>query len=171
MASVACNPQNLQKRTRSALIARVNKAPSKSEMRRWTLYSQKIFYKAASDAKEAPPDITRQLGAWAPVAWDTPYSRMNEAQITKNRKRIVNSNDKFLEITWWYQDGANNHRSSTQKGPTQSDKAKNKSLVPIILEHGDQRTELNPKIIPLPFATSFTTIYPEISLAFELCHR
>ena len=36
---------------------------------------------------------------------------------------------------------------------------------------GDQRPELNPKIIPLPLATSFTTIYPEISLAFELCHR
>mgnify|MGYP001143198256 FL=1 len=87
-------------RNRSALIARVNKAPSKSEMRRWTLYSQKIFYKAASDAKEVPPEITRQLGAWAPVACDTPYSRMNEAQISKNRKRIVNSNDKFLEITW-----------------------------------------------------------------------
>ena len=104
-------------------------------------------------------------------ACETPYSRMNEAQINKNCKRIVYSNDKFLEITWWYQDGANNHRSSTQKGPTQSDKAKNKSLVPIILEHGDQRPELNPKIIPLSFATSFTTIYPEISLAFELCHR
>ena len=47
----------------------------------------------------------------------------------------------------------------------------NKSLVPITLEHGDQRPELNPKLIPLSFATSFTTMYPEISLAFELYHR
>ena len=69
-------------------------------MLRWTLYSQKIFYKAALDAKEVPPEITRQLGAWAPVAGDTPYSRMNETQINNARTRIVNSNDKFLEITW-----------------------------------------------------------------------
>ena len=87
-------------RTRSALTARDNKSPSTSEMLRWTLYSQKIFYKAALDAKEVPPEITRQLGAWAPVAGDTPYSRMNEAQINNARKRLVNSNEKFLEITW-----------------------------------------------------------------------
>ena len=87
-------------KTCSALTVRDNKAPSKTEMRRWTLYSQKIFYKAALDAQEIPPEITRQLGAWAPVAGDTPYSRINESQINKARKRIVNSKDKFIEITW-----------------------------------------------------------------------
>ena len=62
--------------------------------------AEKVFYKAALDAKEVPPEITRQLGAWAPVAGDTPYSRMNKAQINNARKRLVNSNENFLEITW-----------------------------------------------------------------------
>ena len=62
--------------------------------------SQKNFYKAALDANDIPPEITRQLGAWAQVAGDTPYSRLNEAKIDEARKRITNSNNRFLEITW-----------------------------------------------------------------------
>ena len=101
MASVACNPQNLQNED----SLRTNRACQQSPLKVGNasldfILTKYFFYKAASDAKEVPPEITRQLGAWAPVACDTPYSRMNEAQINKNCKRIVYSNDKFLEITW-----------------------------------------------------------------------
>ena len=83
----------------SAFTSRDGVAPSKEEMNRWSLYSQKIFYKAALDAN-IPPEITRQLGAWAQVAGDTPYSRLSEANIQEARKRVTNSNIRFLETTW-----------------------------------------------------------------------
>jgi hypothetical protein len=100
MASVACNPQNLQNEDSLRTNRACQQSPLKVGNASLDFILTKNIYKAASDAKEVPPEITRQLGAWAPVAGDTPYSRMNEAQINKNRKRIVNSNDKFLEITW-----------------------------------------------------------------------
>ena len=36
---------------------------------------------------------------------------------------------------------------------------------------GDQRPQLNTKITPLSSAFPFTTIYPEITLAFEICYH
>ena len=89
-----------KEKIRTALTTRDGIQPSKREMARWSLYAQKIFYKAALDANDIPPEITRQLGAWAQVAGDTPYSRLNEAKINEARKRITNSNNTFLEITW-----------------------------------------------------------------------
>ena len=88
-----------KEKIRTVLTTRDGKQPSKAEMQRWSLYSQKIFYKAALDANDIPPETTRQLGAWAQVAGDTPYSRLNEAKINEARKRITNSNNRFLEIT------------------------------------------------------------------------
>ena len=85
---------------RTVLTARDGIQPSTKEMTRWSLYSQKIFYKATLDANDIPPEITRQLGAWAQVAGDTLYSRLNEAKIDEARKRITNSNNRFLETTW-----------------------------------------------------------------------
>ena len=137
-------------------------------MARWSLYSQKIFYKAALDANDIPPEITRRLGAWAQVAGDTPYSRLNEAKIDEARKRITNSNNRFLEITWWTKMAKHN---GTEEQDNHSQVETTKSLVPTMLEHGDQRPQLNTKITPLSSAFPFTTIYPEITLAFEICYH
>ena len=85
---------------RDALTSRDGAEPSKDEMNRWSLYSQNFFYKAALDANDIPPEITRQLGAWAQVAGDTPYSRLSETKIHEARKRVTDSNIRFLETTW-----------------------------------------------------------------------
>ena len=84
----------------AALIIRDGKKPSKKSLERWTTYSQKIYYKAALDAHDIHPEIIRQLGAWAPAAGDTPYSRLNEKHIHKTRAAITDSDDTFLELSW-----------------------------------------------------------------------
>ena len=84
----------------AALIIRDGKKPSNKSLERWTTYSQKIYYKAALDAHDIHPEIIRQLGAWAPAAGDTPYSRLNEKHIHKTRAAITDSADTFLELSW-----------------------------------------------------------------------
>ena len=84
----------------AVLTIRDGKAPTKALLERWSTYSQKIYYKAALDAQDIHPEIIRQLGAWAPAAGDTPYSRLNEKRIHDTRMKITNSNDTFLELSW-----------------------------------------------------------------------
>ena len=67
-----------KEKIRNALTTRDKLQPSPKEMTQWSLYSRQI-YKAALNANDIPPEIARRLGAWAQVAGDTPYSRLNEA--------------------------------------------------------------------------------------------
>ena len=100
MATVPHGSQDLQIQNIRCAHHQRREKPSNESLERWTTYSQKIYYKAALDAHDIHPEIIRQLGAWAPAAGDTPYSRLNEKHIHKTRAAIADSNDTFLELSW-----------------------------------------------------------------------
>ena len=105
-----------KKRMAAALTIRDGKEPTKASLERWSTYSQKIYYKAALDAQDIHPEIIRQLGAWAPSAGDTPYSRLNEKRIHDTRMKITDSNDTFLELSWnEYQEGRKGNSTMGQE--------------------------------------------------------
>ena len=68
-------------------------APSREVVAKFTLYSNKVGKKVHMDATPSVDGtLTRQMGGWAPVAGDTPYSRIVPSAVSQTHA-VVNSTE------------------------------------------------------------------------------
>ena len=76
-----------------ALQIRDGVEPSREVVAKFTLYSNKVGKKVHMDATPSVDGtLTRQMGGWAPIAGDTPYSRIVPSAIGQTHA-VVNSTE------------------------------------------------------------------------------